>query len=62
MHGFVLPDNVEKDIDDQINNAQLKLEQYKRNNEHLFFLTIHYRLENRMPVMCMVRDDDLSQI
>ena len=61
MHGFVLPDNVEKDIDDQINNAQLKLEQYKRNNGHLFFLTIHYRLENRMPVMCMVRDDDLSQ-
>ena len=61
MHDFVLPDNVEKDIDDQINNAQLKLEQYKRNNGHLFFLTIHYRLENRMPVMCMVRNDDLSQ-
>ena len=61
MHGFLLPDNVEKDIDDQINNAQLKLEQYKHNNGHLFFMTIHYCLENRMPVICMIKDDDLSQ-
>ena len=61
MHGFLLPDNVEKDIDDQVNNAQLKLKQYKSNNRHLFFLTIHYCLENRIPIICMVGDDDLSQ-
>lgn len=61
MHGFFLPENEEKDIDDQINNAQLKLEQYRSNNGNLFFLTIHYCLENRIPAICIVRDDDLSQ-
>jgi len=61
MHGFGVTDNVDRDLDNWIEKAQLKLEQYKQNNGNLFFLNIQYCLENRMPVMRIAGDDDLSE-
>lgn len=61
LHGFWYTEDAEKDIDGWIDFARLRLEEYERNNGHVFFLNIQYCLENRMPVMRMVGDDDLSR-
>lgn len=61
MHGFLVPDNMEQDIETWIETAQLRLQQYRQNNGNLFFLQIEYCLEYRMPVIRTVDDDDLSK-
>lgn len=60
VHGFSTAGDVEGDLDSWIDFAGKQLQQYESNNGHLFFLKIHYCLENRMPVMCIVEDDVLS--
>lgn len=61
LHGFSAEGDVEGDLDQWIDFAGKQLRQYESNNGHLFYLKIHYCLENRMPVMCMVDDDMLSE-
>ncbi len=60
VHGFSTEGDVEGDFDGWVDFAGKQLQKYESNNGHLFFLEIHYCLENRMPVMRFVDDDVLS--
>lgn len=61
VHGFCPEGDVEGDMEQWIEMAGKRLQQYESRNGHAFFLEIHYCLENRMPQMCRIDDDMLSE-
>lgn len=61
LHGFFADVNFEDVIQENMREAQRQLEDYQDSNGNLMRLEIHYCLEYRMPQLCFVGDDVLSE-
>lgn len=60
LHGFWIPEQIERELDLWIIEAQLHFHRYMQKNEGLSFLYIQYCLENRMPVVKSISEKELS--
>lgn len=61
VHGFSSQDDFGIMFEQFKQKAESAFENYKRNNHHLIRLEITYCLENRIPSICFVGDDQYSE-